>query len=80
MRHYNGEAWIISDAIHVEDYTNVDLQGVFDVESGGSIAARYAPIDFPENVRRIWLCIPRIPDKKGNILLNNRRAVTIDYY
>lgn len=84
MRHYNGEAWIIFDDIHVEDYINVDLQGVFDVESGGSIAARYAPIDFPENVKRIWLCIPAnfklIPDKKGNILPNNRKAVTIDYY
>ena len=84
MRHYNGEAWIIFDDIHVEEYTNVDFQGVFDVERGGSIAARYAPIVFPENVKRIWLCIPAnfklIPDKKGNILPNNRKAVTIDYY
>jgi hypothetical protein len=82
MRHYNGEPWIIFDDINVEDYTNVDLQGVFDVENGGSVNARYAPIDFPENVKRIWLRNPGvlIPDKKGTILPNNRRAVTVEYY
>ena len=78
MKYYNGEAVIIFDDILLQEkQTHIDA--CFDVENGGMIPARNKDLEIPPGPK-IWLRNPNddeIPDPKGNIFPNNRRAIRL---
>lgn len=76
LKHYNGESCIIFDDICLQERQR-QIDACFDVEYGGMIPARNKDIEIPPGPK-IWLRNPNdemIPDPKGNIFPNNRRAV-----
>lgn len=80
LKYYNGEHAIIFDDILLQE-RQTQIDACFDVEYGGMIPARNKDIEIPPGPK-LWLRNPLdkpIPDPKGNIFPNNRRAIVIKF-
>ena len=79
LKYYNDEPCIVFDDIKVAKYEHMELDDLFDVESGGTLTGmRYRDITVPPGPK-IWLQNPGvvIPDPYGRIY--GRRAVVYDF-